>query len=202
MAQNVTAAEAKQATYVAEEKAESQRAIRDKATQYADVVVPAEIDKAKIEVDAEAQAEQIRRIAKGNADAVIMQKKAEAAGIKAIFEGQAEGFETLVKAAGSPEMAIQMMITEQLPELLRIQVDAIKNLKIDKIVVWDGGSNGSGGNTTGDFVQGILKALPAYDELYKMTGNKLPKLLDINNEVDGKEKLPETTDSSSDATAS
>jgi flotillin len=31
-----------------------------KATQFADIVVPAQIDKEKIEIDAEAQAEQIR----------------------------------------------------------------------------------------------------------------------------------------------
>jgi flotillin len=91
----------------------------------------------------------------------------------------------LVKAAGSPEMAIQMLITEQLPELMRIQVDAIKNLKIDKVVVWDNGAGGADGKgATGNFIDGLLKSLPAYDELYKMTGNKLPALLDVNKPED------------------
>lgn len=182
VARNVTAAEAKEESYKAEEKAEKTRAERDKATQHANVIVPAEIAKSKVEVDARAQAEQIKIIAKGNADAVILQKEAEAKGIKAIFEGQAEGFETLVKAAGSPEMAIQMLITEQLPELMRIQVDAIKNLKIDKVVVWDGAGGSDGKGATGNFIDGLLKSLPAYDELYKMTGNKLPALLSVEGD--------------------
>ena len=183
VARNVTAAQAKEESYKAEETAEMQRAARDKATQHANVIVPAEIAKSKVEVDAAAQAEQIKIIAKGNADAVIMQKEAEAKGIKAIFEGQAEGFETLVKAAGSPEMAIQMLITEQLPELMRIQVDAIKNLKIDKVVVWDNGAGGADSKgATGNFIEGLLKSLPAYDELYKMTGNKLPALLNVEGD--------------------
>lgn len=180
VARNVTAAQAKEESYKAEESAERQRADRDKATQYANIVVPAEIEKSKVEVDAKAQAEQIKIIAKGNADAVIMQKEAEAKGIKAIFEGQAEGFKTLVEAAGSPEMAIQMLITEQLPELMRIQVDAIKNLKIDKVVVWDNGAGTDGKGATGNFIDGLLKSLPAYDELYKMTGNKLPALMNVD----------------------
>jgi len=185
VARNVTAAEARQASYAAEEEAEKIRASRDKATQHADIVVPAEIAKAKVEVDAKAQAEQIKIIAKGNAEAVVMQKQAEADGIKAVFEGQAAGFERLVKSAGSPEMAIQMLITEQLPELMRIRVDAIKNIKIDKIVVWDGGANGGAGGGSGsgtaDFLTGLMSALPAYDELYKLTGNKLPQLLDVSD---------------------
>lgn len=198
VARNVTAAEAKEESYKAEESAETRRAARDKATQYANVIVPAEIEKAKVEVDAAAHAEQIKIIAKGNADAVIMQKEAEAKGIKAIFEGQAEGFATLVKAAGTPEMAIQMLITEQLPELMRIQVDAIKNLKIDKVVVWDNGAGADGKGATGNFIDGLLKSLPAYDELYKMTGNKLPALLNVEGDektTDAVEVIETKTDS-------
>jgi len=204
VARNVTVAEAKQESYAAEEKAEKIRATRDKATQYADVVVPAEVAKAKVEVDAKAQAEQIKIIAKGNADAVVMQKEAEAAGIKSVFEGQAEGFAKLVKSAGSPDMAIQMMITEQLPELMRIRVDAIKNIKIDKIVVWDGGANGRAGDGSGsgtaDFLQGLIGSLPAYDELYKLTGNKLPHILDVTDkETKPEETKPEETKPAADA---
>ena len=183
IAQNVAKAKAQEESYAAEKIAEDSRATRDKAREYANIVVPAEIAKQRMEVDAEAEAEQIRRIARGNADAVLMQKEAEAKGIKAVFEGQAEGFAKLVAAAGTPDNAIQMLIAEQLPELMRIQVDAIKNLKIDKVVVWDGmGGNGAeNGSTTGNWIQGLLKSLPAYDELYKMTGNNLPNMLDVGS---------------------
>lgn len=192
IAENVTRAKAQEETYKAEKIAEDLRAMRDESTQYADVIVPAEIAKKKIEVDADATAEEIMRVAKGNAIAVLVQKEAEGAGIKAVFKGQAEGFAQLVKSAGSSELAIQMMITEQLPELMRIQVDAIKNLKIDKIVVWDGmgGNKGDGtgtGSTTSDWIQSLLKCLPAYDELYKMTGNKLPGMLDTSLNKKGKD---------------
>jgi flotillin len=186
IAQNVAKAETKERTYLAEQKAEKGRAERDKMTLYANTVVPAEIQKNKAIVEAEAEAEQIMKIAKADADAKLMQKDAEAKGIEAVFKGQADGFKELVKAAGSPELAIQMMITEQLPELMRIQVDAIKNLKIDKVVVWDGMGGKSGNSTTGDWVQGLLKSLPAYDELYKMTGNSLPTMLNVSKSGEDK----------------
>lgn len=184
IAQNVANAETKERTYIAEQLAEKGRAERDKMTLYANTVVPAEIQKNKAIVEAEAEAEQIRKIAKADADAKLMAKEAEAKGIEAVFRGQADGFKELVKAAGSPELAIQMMITEQLPELMRIQVDAIKNLKIDKVVVWDGMGGKSGGSTTGDWVQGLLKSLPAYDDLYKMTGHNLPAMLNVSKPDD------------------
>ena len=60
-AEKVQAAKALEESYSAEQEAENARASRDKASQYADIVVPAEIDKQKIEIDAEAKAENIRR---------------------------------------------------------------------------------------------------------------------------------------------
>ena len=45
---------------------------RDKATQEANIIVPAKIDKEKIEINAEAVAERIRREAKGQADAIFL----------------------------------------------------------------------------------------------------------------------------------
>lgn len=69
---------------------------------------------------------------------------------------------------------------------------AIKNLKIDKVVVWDNGSNDDGAGATGNFIDGLL-SLPAYDELYKMTGNKLPALLNVEgDEVEVVENLKKT----------
>ena len=109
-----------------------------------------------------------------------MKKEAEAKGIQEILSKQAEGFKTIVEAAGGdPDKAVQLMIAEKLPELMRIQAVAIQNLKIDKITVWEnGGSNG--GSSTSNFVQGLLGVLPGYDDLYKMTGKELPKMLGIS----------------------
>ena len=52
-------------------------------------------------------------------------------------------------------------------------VEAIKNLKIDKITVWDSGQ----GKTTGDFLTGLLGSVPALQEVFKMTGAELPNFL-------------------------
>jgi len=178
-AKNVKNAKALEESYKAEEIAEVQRAAKDKATQYANVVVPAEIDKQKIEIDAEAIAEQTRRIAKGEADGVFMKMEAEAKGNYEILSKQAEGFERLVKAAGSPENAVQLMITDKIDKLLQIQVEAIKNIKIDKITVWDNGANGANGGetSTAGFMKGLFGMLPPMEDLFKQAGSELPALL-------------------------
>jgi flotillin len=136
-AEKVTEAKALQEAYAAERQAEDARAMRDKATQTANVVVSAEIDKQKVEIDAEAIAEQTRRMAKGEADAIFMKMDAQARGIYEILSKQAEGFEQLVKAAGNNSKdAVMLMIADKLPELVKTQVEAIKNIKIDKVTVW------------------------------------------------------------------
>jgi flotillin len=56
-AEKVKSAQALEEAYASEQKAETARSEREKATQYANVVVPAEIEKAKIETLAEADAE-------------------------------------------------------------------------------------------------------------------------------------------------
>lgn len=87
--EKVQAAKALEEAYAAEKEAENARAIRDKASQYADIVVPAEIEKSKIEIDAEAEAENIRRIAKGQADAIYLKAQAEAKGVFEVLTKQA-----------------------------------------------------------------------------------------------------------------
>lgn len=202
-ARKVKAAEALKASYKAEEDAETQRATKEKATQYADVVVPAEIAKDKLVVEADAKAEAVRIIAKGDADAKFMDMEAEAKGINEILVKQADGYAKLVAAAGSPENAVQLMITDKLPELLAIQVEAIKNVKIDKITVWDNGSNGGGdGETsTAGFVKGLFGMLPPMEDLFKQAGTELPALMqgagtkaaNVKN-ADGFADVEETTD--------
>src|SRR5690349_8319669 len=77
-AEKVAVARALEEAYGSEQKAEQQRAERDKATQYANVVVPAEIARDRLLVEAEAQAEQTRRTQKGTADGQRAIKQAEA----------------------------------------------------------------------------------------------------------------------------
>ncbi len=177
-AEKVTDAQALQEAYAAEKLAEQVRAERDKATQTANIVVPAEIDKQKVEINAEAIAEQTRRIAKGEADAIFMKMAAEGKGIYEILSKQAEGFDHLVKAAGNDaQKAVLMMIADKLPELVRTQVEAIKNIKIDKVTVWETGNGKDGKTSTANFMQGMLGSIPPLDDIFKSAGMELPNYL-------------------------
>lgn len=183
-AKNVADAKALKDSYDAQQVAEKARAEKDKATLHANEVVPAEIEKSKMIIDAEAEAEKIRKIAQGEADGIFSKKEAEAKGLKELLVKQAEGFTAIVKSAGGdPKNAVQLMIADKLPELMRIQVDAVKNLKIDSITVWENGG-GNGNSSTGNFINGLLTALPGFSDLYKMTGKELPKMLNIETETE------------------
>jgi flotillin len=179
-AEKVTQAKALEEAYAAERDAETARAIRDKATQIANIVIPAEIEKEKIQIGAEAVAEQTRRLAKGEADAIFLKMDAEARGIFEILSKQAEGYQKLMNATGNDsKSAVMMMIADKLPELVKTQVEAIKNLKIDKITVWDSMSSGKDGKSpsTANFLSGMLGSIPPFEELFKMAGMELPDYL-------------------------
>ncbi|OFX20398.1 MAG: flotillin [Bacteroidetes bacterium GWA2_31_9] len=183
-AEKVKEANALEEAYSAEKNAETIRAARDKATQVADVVIPAEVEKQKMEIDAEAKAEQTRRLAKGDADAIFLKMEAEAKGIYQILSKQADGFEMLVKAAGNNSKdAVMLMIADKLPELVKHQVEAIKNIKIDKITVWDslGGGKDGKGTSTANFLSGMLGSIPPFEDVFKMAGMQLPDYLKGKN---------------------
>ena len=178
-AEKVKSAQALQEAYAAEENAERQRAERERATQTANIVVPAQIEKQRIETIAEADAEKIRRIKKGEADGVRFMMEAEGAGIRAILLQKAEGIQALVDAAGGdPQLASLLMITEQMPKLVAEQVKAISNLKIDNITVWEGGrKDGTGKTSTADFISGMVASLPPLHDIAKNAGIDLPQYL-------------------------
>ena len=177
-AEKVKAARALEEAYSAERMAEDSRAARDKATQHANIVIPAEINKTKIEIDAEAEAEQRRRIAKGEADAIYLKMEAEAKGTFEILSKQAEGFKQLVQATGNkPQEAVMIMIADKLPELVKLQAEAIKNIKIDKVTVWDNGKSSKGKTGTADFISGMYGSVPPLQEMFNMAGMNLPEYL-------------------------
>ncbi len=192
-AEAVQAARAKQEAYAAQQQAEQQRADLEKATQHADVIVKAEIAKEQAEIDAEAEAEVIRRKARGEADAIFAKMEAEAKGQQEILMRQAEGMRKIVEAAGgNAEAAIKLLIAEKLEDLVAIQVEAIKNIKIDKVTVWDSGQNADGQNSTAGFISGMMKAVPPLNELFKQAGMELPELLgkDLTAEAAKSEDIP------------
>lgn len=179
-AEKVQEARALQEAYMAQQKAEMARAERERSTQVANVVVPTEIEKQKIIIEAQAQAEKLREQAKGEADAIFAKMDAEARGLYEILTKQAEGYKDIVNAAhGDTTAAYQLLLIEKLPELVKTQVEAIKNIKIDKITVWDG-ANGAGGSdktTTANFVSGLMKSVPPLNDLFNMAGMNLPSFL-------------------------
>ena len=178
-AEKVQSAKALEEAYSAEESAEKARAEKERATKTADVIIHAEIEKQKIEISAEAEAESIRRRAKGDADAILYKMQAEATGIMQILSKQAEGFSKIVSAAGNnPKDAVTLMIADKLEDIVKIQVEAIKNIKIDKVTVWDSvGSNGSSTPSTANFLSGMLKSIPPFEDVFKMAGMDLPTYL-------------------------
>lgn len=177
-AEKVQQAKALEESYVAEQKAELARSERERASQIANVIVHAEIEKQKLIIQAQADAERIRENAKGEADAIFAKMEAEANGLYEILTKQAQGYEKVVDAAGGdPTKAFQLLLIEKLPELVRTQVEAVKNIKIDKITVWDSASNGDGSTTTANFVSGMMKTVPPLNDLFNMAGLNLPTYL-------------------------
>ena len=176
-AEKIAQANALKEAYEAQREAEEVRAKREQSTLEADVIVKAEIEKHRLELEAEAQAEQARRKARGEADAIYAVKEAEARGLYELLSRQAQGFDSLVKASGAADSAVKMMIADKLEELTRIQVDAIKNIKIDKVTVWDGGANGDKPGSTANFISGLYKAVPPMNELFRSVGMELPDYL-------------------------
>ncbi len=176
--EKVQQAKALEESYVAEQKAEAARAERERSTQNANIVIPAEIAKQRAIIEAQAVAEKIREQAKGEADAIYAKMEAEAKGLFEILTKQAEGYKQVVNAAGGdPTKAFQLLLIEKLPELIKTQVEAVKNIKIDKITVWDSGTGENGNNSTANFVSGMMKTVPPLNDLFNMAGLNLPTYL-------------------------
>ncbi|MCI8717429.1 MAG: flotillin family protein [Lachnospiraceae bacterium] len=193
-AEAVQAAKAKEEAYQAQKEAELTRAELERATQQADVIIKAQIEKEQAEIEAEAEAEVTRRRAKGEADAIYAKMEAQAKGVKEMLSKQAEGIHELVEAAGgNADNAVKLMIADKLQDLMKIQVEAIKNIKIDKVTVWDSmNGNGKGESTpaTANFLAGMVKAIPPINELFKQAGMEIPSYLgsDMEEEEENEEE--------------
>ena len=70
-----------------------------------------------------------------------------------------------------------LLIADKLPELVKLQTEAIKNIKIDKVRVWDGGQNADGKGSTANFVSGLYKSVPPLKDIFDMAGMDLPTYL-------------------------
>jgi flotillin len=173
-------AEARRRSLVARADADTKILLAEKERETAllakEQIAQQEIDRLKVEIEADARAEQIRRVARGEADGILARRKAEADGQRMLLDAKAAGYAAMIKACGDrPEMASTLLMVEKITEVVAEQVKAIQNLKIDKITVWDGG-RGEGGTTAG-FLSSLIGSLPALHELAKQAGIELPAVL-------------------------
>jgi flotillin len=144
----------------------------------AEEIVREEIAKIQIEIAAEAEAERQRRIAQGEADAILAIYNAEAEGQQKVLEAKAAGYSQLVKSAGGDaKAAATLLMVEKIESMVAAQVEAVKNLKIDKITVWDSGNDANGKGATSNFVSGLVQTLPPIHDVAKMAGVELPEYL-------------------------
>jgi flotillin len=129
-----------------------------------------------MEIAAEAQAEKTRREAKGTADAILLKYQAEAEGVRKVLESKAAGYLELVRGCNNDaKAAATLLMTEKIEEIVQLQVEAIRNIKIDKVTVWD--SAGGEQTSTANFLSGLVKSLPPLHDVAAMAGIDLPPYL-------------------------
>jgi len=153
--------------------------VMESEKQRAEHIVPAEIQKQRVEIAAAAQAEKARIEAQGEADAIFAKLQAEARGNFELLQAKGQGFQTIIASCQqNPDAAAQLLMIEKLQDIVALQTEAIKNIKIDKVTVWDGGNASADGKTsTANFISGIAQALPPLHDVAKMAGLDLPQYL-------------------------
>ena len=104
---------------------------------------------------------------------------AEARGNFEILKAKGEGYNQIIAACGNDsDAASKMLLIEKLEELVRLQTEAIRNIKIDKVTVWDGGKTSPDGkNATANFLSGMMQSLPPLHDVAGMAGVELPAYL-------------------------
>jgi flotillin len=153
-------------------KAALAEAERIEAEQRAALEATAKAQKAKVVVDAEAEAEMRRIHAEGEAKAIFAKLDAEARGNYEILAKKGEGLQRIIEACGGAHEAFQLLFLEHIDALAKTSAEAISNIKFDKVVVWEGGSNGNGNgtNSTSNFLQGLARTMPPIMQVMKDVG--------------------------------
>ena len=163
-ARKIAAAQIEKAQFEAEAEAQISRAKMEMERQNAEVIVPAEINKRQVEIAA---------------DAIYAKLEAQARGNFEILKAKGEGYKAIIEACeNDSNSASKMLLIEKLQEIVSLQTEAIKGIKIDKVTVWDGGNKGADGKTTtANFLSGMLQSLPPLHDVAGMAGLDLPDYL-------------------------
>jgi len=134
-AEKIAGVRAEQAEIEALRELETQRVAREQERLRADVVAPAQAEK----------------------EAALSLAQAEAAPILARGEANVRVLELLYeKLQQGGDQAFAAFLAEKLPELLRISVEAVKGVDIDRLVVLDGGDGGAVANAANQRVRGAI----------------------------------------------
>ena len=137
-----------------------------------------ETDRRQIQIAAEAEADRLRTVAKGEADGVLLKYQAEAEGLRTLLAGKAAGYRELVASTGGDaQAAATLLMIEKLEDIVARQAEAISNLKIDKVTVWDSAGGDGKGSSTANFVSSLVKSLPPLQDVASMAGVELPAYL-------------------------
>jgi flotillin len=178
-----------QANVIVPAEIAKQQALINADAEAAKVKKLAEGEAARIKILAEGEAEKIKTLA--DAEAIRLAKQGEghgkevelemvgrAEGNKMLLLKQAEGLKSVIASTGGdPNSAAMLMIVDKLPALVATQVEAIKNLKIDKITVWDSGRDANGRSSTSNFLSSLVTSLPPLQDLLKTAGITLPEAI-------------------------
>ena len=165
------------ATAMSEAEIQKAKFTEEEERLKASEIVREQIQKQQIEIAAEAEAERQRRIARGEADAILARYEAEASGVQKVLEAKAAGYQGLVNSAGGDtKAAATLLMVEKIDQMVSAQVEAIRNLKIDSITVWDSGGDGDGSSTS-NFISNLVKSLPPLHDIASNAGVDLPDYL-------------------------
>ena len=164
--------ESEVATAKANTEINNQRIIERSAEMSIEVVAQAETQKKELQIQAEAYSKNLEIRTQAEAEAVLVRAQADAKAIQLQLEAKAAGMKKLIEAAGSADAAVNLLLIEKMEEIMKIQVEALKNIKIDSLTVWGGNGDGKGG------IQSVMKdymgCLPQLHELAKQVGITLP----------------------------
>jgi flotillin len=137
-AEKTSLVRSEQAKVEAERELEARRVERETERLRADVIVPA--NAAREAAFAEAQAQAAPILERGKAQVEVLQRLANE-----------------IKQGG--EDAFAVFLAEKLPQLLRISVDAVKGVDIDRVIVMDGGDGDGVSNAVNQRVKGAYGTL-------------------------------------------
>ena len=178
-AKRVAEAMIRKADFEAEQQAQAARAKMEEEKQRAETIVAAKIDKEQRIIDAEAEAAKVETEARGQAAAIFAKYEAEAKGNFEVLKAKGDGYRKIIESCGNDaNAAAKMLLVEKLEEIVKLQTEAISNIKIDKVTVWDSpNGRADGKSSTAGFLSGMMQSLPPIHDVAAMAGIDLPKYL-------------------------